>query len=70
MHGVPHAGLLLRHALLGGHYAADRCHRGSGHVGLARPGYEALVTGQLGLHLLLWAEQQQEHKLTPRKRRR
>lgn len=27
-------------------------------MGLARPGYETLVTGQLGLHLLLEAEKQ------------
>lgn len=56
VHGMPHARLLLGHALLWGHYAAHSCHRGSSHKGLTRPGYETLVTGQLGLHLFLTAE--------------
>lgn len=58
MHGMPHARLLLWQSLLRGHDAAYSCHGGSSHMGLARPGYETLVTGQLGLHLLLEAEKQ------------
>lgn len=55
MHGMPHARLLWRHALLRGHYAAHSRHWGSSRMGLTRPGYETLVTGQLGFHLFLLA---------------
>lgn len=55
MHGMPHARLLWWHALLWGHYAAHSRHWGSSRMGLTRPGYKTLVTGQLGLHLLLLA---------------
>lgn len=55
MHGMPHAGLLWWNALLWGYYAAHSCHWRSSHMGLTRPGYKTLVTGQLGFHLLLFA---------------
>lgn len=58
MQGMPHARLLLWHALLWGHYAAYGCHRGSSHMGLTWPGYETLVSRQLGLHLFLMAAKQ------------
>lgn len=55
MHGMPHARLLWWHTLLRGHYAAHSRHWGSSRMGLTRPGYETLVTGQLGFHLFLLA---------------
>lgn len=55
MHGMPHAWLLWWYALLWGHNAAHGCHWGSSRMGLTRPGYETLVTWQLGLHLFLLA---------------
>lgn len=55
MHGMPHAWLLWWYALLRGHNAAHGCHWGSSRMGLTRPGYETLVTWQLGLHLFLLA---------------
>lgn len=55
MHGMPHAWLLWWHALLWGHNAAHSRHWWSSRMGLTRPGYKTLVTGQLGLHLFLLA---------------
>lgn len=65
MHGMPHARLLLWHPLLWGHYATYGCHWGSSHMGLTWPGYETLVTGQLGLHLFLLAGKKKKKKNTP-----
>ena len=64
MHGMPHAGLLRRQALLWGHDAAHGCHGGGSSEGLARPGYETLVAGQLSLHLLLVAGTTHKRRLS------